>query len=452
MLTVKQRLQLTFIIATITVGCIVLFQIYWLYYNFDNAQHSFRTTAVRALEKSIDRYQSQQVELPTSLNYKKPSLTVFMRTKPSVEAFDLDTPKRKKVFDAEFHTVAIDKQHEPFVRALIARLLTQQLHQPLNLKALRSVYAKELSKDGIVMPVTLSLRRSPLNISPDEVATRIDFYNSPVVVTAKLDSRGWMLRHNLLPAIVSLMLILLSAGSLWYIGVIIRRQLKLDRLKNDFISNITHELRTPLTILRSSNEAIARFDVAANPDRLARYTSINSDIIDKLDSEVDRIMEISMIDSRPDASRAEQVNLQKLLENVMKRFELITGNRIDLNLSGQQLMVNTDPHKMETVLNNLLDNANKYAGEKSKISVNVVVKPANWQLVVSDNGHGISREDLPYIFDKYYRAGNGDLHDVKGYGLGLSHVKSLVESLKGNIVAKSVIGQGTTFIINFPAA
>ncbi|TWR24985.1 HAMP domain-containing histidine kinase [Mucilaginibacter achroorhodeus] len=448
----KQRFRLTFIIATITVICIVLFQIYWLYYNFDNAQRSFRITAVHALEKSIDRYQSLQVELPTSLNYKKPSLTVFMRTKPSVEAFDLDTPKRKKVFDAEFHTVAIDKQHEPYVRALIARLLTQQEHKPLDLEALKSIYVKELCKDDIVMPVTLSLRKNPLNVSPDEVATRIDFYKSPVVIAARLDSSGWMLRHNLLPAVVSLILILLAAGSLWYIGVIIKRQLKLDRLKNDFISNITHELRTPLTILRSSNEAIAKFAVATKPERLARYTSINSDIIDKLESEVDRIMDISIIDSRSGTARTEKVDLHELLKNVIQRFELIGGNRVDLNLPDRQVMVNTDPYKIETILNNLLDNANKYAGDKSTITVGVVINSANWQLIVNDNGQGISREDLPYIFDKYYRADNGDLHDVKGYGLGLSHVRALVESLKGNITVKSDIGQGTKFIINFPVS
>lgn len=452
MFIVKQRLRLTFIIATITVGCIVLFQIYWLYYNFDNAQRSFHTTAVRALEKSIDQYQSQQVELPTSLNYKNPSLTVFMRTKPSVEAFDLDTPKHKEVFNAEFNTVAIDKQHEPYVRALIARLMTQQMHKPLDLKVLEKVYTKELSKDGIVMPVTLSLRKSPLNILPDEVASRIDFFKSPVVVTAKLDSSGWMLRHNLIPAIVSLVLILLSAGSLWYIGIIIRRQLKLDRLKNDFISNITHELRTPLTILRSSNEAIARFDVATNPERLARYTQINSDIIDKLETEVDRIMDISMVDSRLEVTRAEQVDLRELLENIIKRFVLISGNRIQLNFPDQQFLVDTDPYKIETILNNLLDNANKYAGSEAKISVQLVIMPASWQLFVSDNGQGINNDDMPYIFDKYYRVGNGDLHDVKGYGLGLSHVKGLVESLKGHIIAKSTINQGTTFIITFPAS
>ncbi|WP_342646576.1 HAMP domain-containing sensor histidine kinase [Mucilaginibacter sp. CSA2-8R] len=445
----KQRLQLTFIVAAITVSSIVLFQLYWLYYNFNNAQRSFHTTATRALEKSIALYQSQQVELPTSLNYKNPSLTVFMRTKPSVEAFDLDTPKRKQVFDAEFNTVAIDKQHEPYVRALIARLMTQQLHKPLNLKALTSVYKKELVKEGIVMPVTLNLRKKPLSILPNEVASRIEFYKSPVVIIAKLDSSGWMFRHNLLPALVSFLLIMLSAGSLWYMALIIRRQLKLDRLKNEFISNITHELRTPLTILRSSNEAIARFDVAASPEKLNRYTGINSAIIDKLEGEVERIMDISMIDRKPGTKQLQQVDLYTLLDGAVRRFQIIGNNNIEIACQPNPMLLYTDPYKIETILNNLLDNALKYAGTEANILVKAFITPGGWQLIVSDNGNGISAEDLPYIFDKFYRVNNGDLHDVKGYGLGLSHVKALAESLQGKTMAKSKVGQGTTFIISF---
>nr|WP_290427195.1 HAMP domain-containing sensor histidine kinase [Mucilaginibacter aquariorum] len=233
-------------------------------------------------------------------------------------------------------------------------------------------------------------------------------------------------------------------------GVIIRRQLKLDRLKNDFISNITHELRTPLTILRSSNEAIARFGVAGNPEKLARYTGINADIIDKLEGEVERIMDISMIDRKFSIKEMKQVDLNQLLENLIRRFDLISNKPILLTIPNRPIQVNTDPYKIETILNNLLDNAKKYAGDEARISVEAVISHSGWQLLVSDNGHGISTDNLLYIFDKYYRVENGDLHDVKGYGLGLSHVKGLVESLNGKIIAKSKIGHGTTFTITFP--
>jgi len=448
--TVTQKLRFTFFIAAITAGSIVLFQLYWLYYNYSNSARAFHTTAIQALEKSIDIYQSQQVELPTSLNYKQPSLTVFMRTKPSVDAFDLDTPKHKEVFNAEFNTIAIDKQHEPYVRVLIARLMTQQAHKPLNLKALSAVYQKQLNRNGIKMPVKLTSRKQPLKVWPGEVASRIDFFGSPVIVAAQLNSSGWLLKHNLVPVLVSLSLILLTAGSLWYMGVIIRRQLKLDRLKNDFISNITHELRTPLTILRSSNEAIARFDVAADPDKLARYTGINTDIISKLENEVERIMDISLMERDGYAGGSQQADMYLLISSVVDRYQLIGQNKITLIHQGNPMVINTVPFKVENILNNLLDNALKYAGSEASVRVSFAVKRNYWELVVSDNGCGIGPEDLPYIFDKFYRVNNGDLHDVKGYGLGLSHVKGLVTSMNGKIKTTSKTGHGTTFTLTFP--
>lgn len=447
---VTKKLRFTFFIAALTAGGIVLFQLYWLYYNYSNSASAFHVTAIQALEKSIDNYQSQQVELPTSLNYKMPSLTVFMRTKPSVEAFDLDTPKHKEVFNAEFKTVAIDKQHEPYVRALIARLMTQQMHKPLNLKALSAIYQKELRRNDIVVPVQLTSRTQPLNVRPGEIASRIDFFKSPVIVAARLNSSGWLLRHNLAPALVSLALILLSAGSLWYMGIIIRRQLKLDRLKNEFISNITHELRTPLTILRSSNEAITSFDVAADPQRLARYTDINADIINKLENEVERIMDISTIERNVHTGEKEEVDLYLLVSNVINRYQVVGKNKIVLTSQGQPMIISTVHYKIETILNNLLDNALKYAGTEATVWVSLTIKQNFWQLVVSDNGLGIGSEDLPYIFDKFYRVNNGDLHDVKGYGLGLSHVQGLVKYMGGNIKVTSQTRQGTTFIITFP--
>jgi two-component system phosphate regulon sensor histidine kinase PhoR len=448
--TVTQKLRFTFFIAALTASSIVLFQLYWLYYNYSNSERDFHNTAVHALEKSIEVYQAQQVELPTSLNYKKPSLTVFMRTKPSVEAFDLDTPKRKRVFNAEFSTVAIDKEHEPYVRALIARLMTQQMHKSVSLKVLTAVYQKELNRNGIGMPVVLTLRTKPLAIRPGEIASRIDYFKTPVVVTAKLNSSGWLLRHNLLPALVSLLLILLSAGSLWYMGVIIRRQLQLDRLKNDFISNITHELRTPLTILRSSNEAIAGFNVAAHPQKLARYTGINADIINKLENEIERILDISLLEHDRHATGMQETDLYALVKSVVDRYQVIGQNKIKFMGQDHKMLVHTAPYPIETILNNLLDNALKYAGPNASVMVNVAANPDSWQLTVSDTGIGINKEDLPYIFDKFYRVNTGDLHDVKGYGLGLSQVQGLVKAMNGKIKATSQRGRGTTFTLTFP--
>jgi two-component system phosphate regulon sensor histidine kinase PhoR len=446
---VKQRLKLTFVVAAFAALSIITFQIYWVYSNYVNAQRSFTSTAIDALEKSIQDYQLQQIDLPTSLNYKMPSLTVFMRTKPDQEALALDTPNSTKLFNAEFNTVAIDKQNINVVRALIARLMTQQLHKPLNLDNLTKLYKKELAKKQITVPVSLTIRRNSSRIRPGEIAVPINFFKSPVVLKANIKNLAWLVQHNLLPSLVSLLLVLLSAGSLWYMGLVIRRQLKLDRLKNEFISNITHELRTPMTILRSSNEAIAQFGIASDPEKLARYTGINFSILDKMENEVERILDIIQLEKRQSSTVRQVVDLKQIAQEVISRFAILEDDRLTLDCSDPAYPVYTDPQKIDNILSNLIDNALKYAGPEASVFVKIQVSKKTWQLIIGDNGRGVSIEDQPFLFDKYYRVNTGDLHDIKGYGLGLSYVKGLVESMGGRILLKSKLGYGATFTINF---
>jgi two-component system phosphate regulon sensor histidine kinase PhoR len=446
---VKKKLRLTFIVAALAAFSIITFQVYWVYSNYVNAQRNFRVTAINALEKSLQSYQLQLTELPTSLNDKVPSLTVFMRTRSKQELFVLDTPKKTQIFKAEFKTVAVDKQNISVMRALIARLMIQQLHKPLNLDTLTVLYKKELLKNQIAVPVALITRRNSSVVMPTEIAIPVNFYKSPIILTAKIDNKAWLIQHNLIPSLLSLLLVLLSAGSLWYMGIVIRRQLKLDRLKNEFISNITHELRTPITILRSSNEAIAQFGIASDPEKLARYTGINYSILDKLENEVERILDIIQLEKRQLATVQKAIDLEQIAQGIILRFSIMGYARLKLDCRQDAGPVYSDPQKIDSILSNLIDNALKYSGSDASVLVEIQVNEKNWQLTVADNGRGISLEDQPYLFDKFYRVHTGDLHDIKGYGLGLSYVKGLVESMGGHIRLKSKPGHGAAFIINF---
>jgi two-component system phosphate regulon sensor histidine kinase PhoR len=446
---VKKKLRLTFVIAALAAFSIISFQVYWVYSNYVNAQESFKVTAINALEKSLQAYQLQSIDLPTSLNDKVPSLTVFMRTRSKQELFVLDTPKKTQIFKAEFNTVAVDKNNISAMRALIARLMIQQLHKPINLDTLTALFKKELRKNQIAVPVKLAIRRNPVTISPGEIAVPINFYKSPIVLKANLDSQAWLIQHNLMPSFVSLLLVLLSAGSLWYMGLVIRRQLKLDRLKNEFISNITHELRTPMTILRSSNEAIAQFGIASDPEKLARYTGINYSILDKLENEVERILDIMQLEKRETSTVRKIIDLEQIAGEVILRFSTMGHVRLKLDCKNDAGPIYSDPQKIDNILSNLIDNALKYSGSDAAVAVEIRIAEKNWQLTVVDNGRGISSEDQPYLFDKFYRVNTGDLHDVKGYGLGLSYVKGLVESMGGQIRLKSKPGHGAAFIISF---
>ncbi|ACU57756.1 sensor histidine kinase [Chitinophaga pinensis] len=447
----KRRLRFTRLVAICTVSLIILFQIYWVYNNFKVSQHNFITSARYALQKSISAYQLRQSELPTSLKYKDPTLTFFLRTIPNRDSIAFDTPAVIKPFHAEFLTVKIDEYNISEVNAIMGRLISQQFRRPINLDSLGVLYKQELSRENIAVSFKLMLLDSTTVLSQDEISVPIKFHRSPVVIVKAIPEHlsAMLWKQNILPAVISLVLILLSAGSLFFMGSMMLRQMRLNNFKDDFINNITHELRTPLTILKSSIDALKSFGASSDPDRLERYLSINLNIIKKLDKDIDRILEISKYEHGILYTQLTTVNLRELAVEVAGRFDLHAPDTIVIFNPLHNDVVSTDRFIIDTILSNLIDNAIKYS--QGNVCINISFPPiANgWKLQIQDNGKGIDPFHLPFIFDKFYRVHSQNVHEVKGYGLGLSYVKLLVTALNGQIFVTSQINKGTIFTIQF---
>ncbi|SFO32420.1 His Kinase A (phospho-acceptor) domain-containing protein [Chitinophaga sp. YR627] len=447
----RRRLKFTFLIAICAVSLIVLFQVYWVYNNYKVSQYNFIASARYALQKSISAYQLQQSELPTSLKYKDPTLTFFLRTIPNRDSIAFDTPAVIKPFHAEFLTVKIDEYNINEVSAIMGRLISQQFRRPVNLDSLAVLYKEELRKENIAVSFKLILLDSTAVLSQDEVSVPIKFHRSPVVIVKAIpvNSSTMLWKQNILPAFISFALILLSAGSLFFMGRMIKRQMRLNSFKDDFINNITHELRTPLTILQSSIDALKSFGASSDPDRLERYLNINLNIIKKLDTDIDRILEISKYEHGIMSAQRMDVNLTDLSAEVVDRFDLRAPDEIFIFNALQPKVVNTDRFIIDTILSNLIDNAIKYAQGNVRVNISFRTIVNGWQLQIQDNGKGIDPFHLPFIFDKFYRVQSKNVHEVKGYGLGLSYVKLLVTALNGEISVTSQINKGTTFTIQF---
>jgi two-component system, OmpR family, phosphate regulon sensor histidine kinase PhoR len=447
----RKRLRFIFAIAAITGGAIILFQVYWVYNSYKTGERNFTQTVNYALEKSINEYQLQQNELPTSLKAKSPYLSFFMQTIPNIDSLALDTTGIIKKFVAKFLTVAVDKKNIPEVNNLLARLLSQQLHKPLSLDTLNRIFKKQLLIENINASFKLIILKNKTIVPPGKIAAAISFYKSPVILEAVLLNENYtLLKQNIVPALFSLLLIILSAGSIFYMGIIINRQLKLDNIKNEFINNITHELRTPISILKSSNEALSNFGAATEPERLKRHLQINAVVLNKLDENVDRVLEIAQYEHKVKSAHYENVDPVVLISQVLKRFSLNEKGTFYLESNLAVPSVNTDSFIIDTIVSNLVDNALKYADEQVNIQITINPITNGWQLKIADSGKGMQDFHLPLIFDKFYRIDSGDEHDVKGYGLGLSYVKQLVGVLKGKISVQSKVNHGTTFTIEFP--
>lgn len=457
-------------LAGVTVIGILVFQVYWVYNTYKTGEQNFNATVLNALYKSIDEYPMSVSKLPYGLQSKTPYLPLvnvihqtlkgtskdtigqgrgfFSAKSPKVEM--RDTMQLSKYNGISF--LPVSSGNLLAVQRLIAQLLTEQRGKPIIIDTLARLFKKELKDKGISLPFKLVLLKANAKVMPGQLTSPIPFARNNNIVAVELKHTfQFLLAQNILPAIVSLLLILLSGGSLIYMGLIISRQMQLDGLKNDFINNITHELRTPIAILRSSSESLLKFGDLKDTEKTIRHLNINLDILDKLDKNVDRILDISRYEHGIKSINYEMIHVDQLIESIIGRFGISDELTIRYVSELTIKLVSTDAYIIDTVISNLIDNAIKYAELPPEITIITSSSHGNgWQIQIIDNGIGISTNHTPYIFDKFYRVGSGNLHNVKGYGLGLSYVKQLVTSLNGNISVKSKLGTGTEFIIKFP--
>ena len=451
----KKRLTFLFLIAALTAGGIILFQCYWVYNTYKTGELNFNKQLSEALQKSIDNYYVQQSELPLSLKSSSPFISIL-------KVLEKDTSLHKKPFKADIkHPPYMAKVEEvPVNPASLYRLKVMLAEtqftsatsmNAIKLDTLKTIFKSELKRNNIELPFNLVLLKNQQSLPQGKITAYLSYAkNSPIIEAVFTNTGQVLLVQNIIPAIISLVLILLSAGSFCYMWIIIRRQMELDHIKNDFISNITHELRTPISILKSTHEALFRYGGITEPEKAQRYLSINTEILDKLDHNVDRILDITRYESGDKPAKPEWVAINKLITVVIERFNHIDGRSIEfLNPSNLQ-EVFTDSYVIDSIISNLVDNAIKYGGENVRISITITPYERGWQLIIRDNGKGIDQQYLPFIFDKFYRVPSGNLHEVKGYGLGLSYVKQLVISLNGVIHVSSKINSETIFTIQFP--
>ena len=234
---------------------------------------------------------------------------------------------------------------------------------------------------------------------------------------------------------------------------IIFRQKRLSEVKTDFINNMTHELKTPISTIGLSSEMLMRSDFANDPEKLQRYASIIYKENKRLENQVERVLNVAKLDQEELILSVDKMDIHELLEEAKDNFmfnQLEQGGRIHLHLEAEIHEISADPVHITNVVYNLLDNAIKYCAVTPEISIQTRNLKNGIQLEFSDNGIGMKREDLKMIFDKFYRVPTGNLHDVKGFGLGLFYVKLIIDEHKGKIDVKSTLGKGTTFTIWLP--
>ena len=348
----------------------------------------------------------------------------------------------------QFH--AIMDKYIPYDMAVMDSVLYNQLSN-------RFIYPDFLcvevvnSNDSVIcgnpkLNGELGLDSFSFNINPDE-GIYYKAYMTPLT------------RHILsqMFGIIITVFLLMVAFSLafWYLFHTVSRLRTIEEMKDDFVSNMTHELKTPIAIAYSANDALLNYDTTNDPDKKTKYLTIANKQLKRLGELVENILAMSMERRKTMKLRPEDIQLREFVEEIAAAQRMRGDKAITINVDiPENTTIEADRAHLANVLNNLIDNAIKYSCDASGKpitgdSVEITITGDSHDLSVRDNGIGIPSKSIPYLFNKFYRVPHGNRQDVRGYGIGLYYVKSILDKMGWDIEVKSTEGEGSVFTIKF---
>jgi two-component system phosphate regulon sensor histidine kinase PhoR len=237
-----------------------------------------------------------------------------------------------------------------------------------------------------------------------------------------------------------------------YALFVIFKQKKLSEIKTDFINNMTHELKTPLSTISASSEVLMK-SKNNTPERVATYAAIINQESIRLKQQIESVLKISVIDSKKLSLKKEDLDIHAIVQSVIDTFKPIIEvqhGTIGADFVSENIIISGDKNHLENVFHNLIENAIKYCRDDLKISVKTFIKDQFVVIQVTDNGVGIPQNMQLKIFEKFFRVPTGDVHNVKGFGIGLYYVKKIIEAHQGKISVESKLEEGTTFCVELP--
>ncbi len=264
---------------------------------------------------------------------------------------------------------------------------------------------------------------------------------------------GYLIKQTGIMVIPSIILTSLLIAIFVYTILIILRQKKLSLIKNDFINNMTHELKTPIATISLASQMLEDTGVSNTPNTIAHVAKVISQESKRLGFQVEKVLQMAVFNEGKLKLKFRELHLNEIVNKVYTNFEIRVKSKngvLSADLSASMDEINGDEVHITNVIFNLLDNALKYSKEEPQIKLATVTKKDFVVISVKDNGIGIAKDHQNQIFERFFRVPTGNVHDVKGFGLGLSYVKKIVDAHNGKIKVESILNKGTKFSLYFP--
>ncbi len=338
-------------------------------------------------------------------------------------------------------------------------------------KTLDSVLARELKLNGLDTKFGFAVMNKDNKVTAiadttfSEQKDR-DNYTYPLFLDSKdrtlytlalvFPRKDYSLAKNNLPMLLGTFMSLLTILGIYIISInYMMRQKKIADVKTDFINNMSHEFKTPLATISVATDSLANDKIATNPDKVKYYSSLIRQENLRMKKQVENVLNMSKLERNEVVLFLKEINVRELIQEITESFGLIVEQRdgtLTQQFNAEKYRFKVDEFHLSNALINLLDNANKYSPEAPQIKV-TTRNEGNWYVIeIADKGTGMETDNKNRIFEKFFREETGNIHNVKGQGLGLTYVKKIIELHKGQILVDSQKGKGSTFTIKLPMA
>ncbi|HEX2532160.1 MAG TPA: HAMP domain-containing sensor histidine kinase, partial [Chitinophagaceae bacterium] len=453
------------LVMLITMVGITSFQVYWLDSTYDREKRTLEIRSNMLFRETVNRLQAAKLQLDPLLSeagvpmprqgpWERP---MRVRIHPNQKVIAMVNALRDKAKDTlrtekhiirrRFYDTADGFRHRKGNRLIEFLYDMDSLQDSVRIQEIDTALARRMDQQGI--DVSYSITRYRRERESDERVyneVTLGFLN-PITYRIELGNTTGYLLKRISPAILlSLFIVGFTLFSFFILYRSLLKQRRLADIKNDFISNITHELKTPIATVSVAIEALRSFNASMDKQRTKEYLDISANELQRLSLLVDKVLKLSMFEKKEIELKYEPLNLYDLVQEVTASLRLQfekAGAEVEVEAEGDTGFEGDRLHVVSVIFN-LVDNALKYCPLQPVIRIRVRGLGSHVKLSVSDNGIGIPAEYRDKVFDQFFRVPTGNLHNAKGYGLGLSYVAHVVKKHRGIIEVDSAEGQGST--------
>ncbi len=432
----KKIFPIITILVFISLLGIIFFQIVWIRQALQDKELQFEDTIQTVTIQSVHDLEDERSKVSQFANRKNGDLLFPLNVFPTTIAHNFSRQEVRAIINKEFEKNGVKNLDFEF-----AVTTTSMIGDDLQSKNFYSAYSDTLNNSTFISPLAPTNTSFATGLSPEELL---------IVVVPHVKNLVWKQMVWMLIGAVIFTIIIFTAFFITIRALL--RQKKLSEIKTDFINNMTHEFKTPIATISLAVDALKNEKVLKDKTKMEYFSGIIKDENKRMNKQVETILEAALMDKQQVQLNLIPLHAHELIRSAINNIQLPVKEKngiLETHFDAMDDFILADDVHFTNIINNLLDNAVKYSKEDLKIKLSTSNFNGHFRVKIEDNGIGMNKETLNRVFEKFYRAHTGNIHNIKGFGLGLSYVKSIVDASHGKIKAESTPGKGSCFTLDF---